>query len=160
MRSSYFIVFAFIALTACKQTKPHQLSIKKKKTRVQHAYIPAKISGDTLIIRSTSAVFIDPDTIRIEKEKKALGEDDFYAAADDNVYYMSTAEDYLNKHKIKVEHIGDQKFVKFIQSNNSSTLVKVDTLTSIWSLYLFKPTKDPMDLSPVEIEELYKLYFK
>src|SRR5688572_25341352 len=48
---------------------------------------------DTLTIDTKTAVFYQPDSLRIEKRKKEVGIEDFMTGADDYIYYINTSSE-------------------------------------------------------------------
>ncbi|MDJ1471546.1 hypothetical protein QNI19_26970 [Cytophagaceae bacterium DM2B3-1] len=116
--------------------------------------------ADTVVIDKRVALFISPDTIQIEKSKKELGEENFYVGADDYMFYMSNARDFLDSMKIATLDIQGKKFVKFMYSNKSQQIVALDTLPALWSIYFFDPNKKVKDVDMTMIKEEYENYFQ
>ena len=117
-------------------------------------------NNDTLIVDRQGAVFIEPDSLGIEKRKKQIGEKNFYIGADDYLFYMHTSHDFLDSVKLKIRYAKDKKFVKFIRSDQTEQIIKLDTLPELWSVYLFDPTKKAKQVDMTIIDEEYKSYFQ
>lgn len=115
-------------------------------------------NGDTLFINSTSAVFYEPDTARIERRKREVGEEDFYIGADDYSYYMYLANIFLDSMKLPIYHNKNKKYLKFISSNSQKT-VKLDTLSELWGVYFFDPKKELRTVDIIDIDSEYHRYF-
>lgn len=121
----------------------------------------SRIATDTVVISERAAIFFDPDTVQIEKAKKeCLEEDDFYTAADDNLYYMWLASNFIDSVKLKKVDIMGKKVLKFVSATGGATFVNLDTVNWLWGVYFFDPQKKPHDADVVSIEEEYHKYFK
>jgi hypothetical protein len=57
---------------------------------------------DTLIIKSKSAVIVEPSESNIEKRKKEVGEENFCIGADDYLFYHNESINFLDKQEIKI----------------------------------------------------------
>jgi hypothetical protein len=118
------------------------------------------IHGDTILVDRQAAVFIRPDTLRIEKEKKRGAEEDFYAATGDYLYYMGTAQEFLDSVKVPVIDVANEKFIKFIGVNKKSKIIIVNKIPELWSIYFFDPAKKIKQVDMTNIGEEYNDYFK
>lgn len=116
--------------------------------------------SDTLTIDGRSAVFFQPDSLQMEERMKKVGEKDFRAGADDYIYYINISAEFLEKQGLPVMNAKGKKYLKFVTSDKKVELVKLDTLSELWGMYLFDPEKKPHYADIVEIEEDYKNYFK
>jgi hypothetical protein len=117
------------------------------------------ISNDTLTVTEKGAVFYSPSSSRINKMKKERGED-FYVAADDNMYYMSTARDFLEQQKLAIMDNKDKKYIKFVFADKLSQVIKLDTVSQPWGIYFFDPSKRLYQADITMIQEEYKNFFK
>lgn len=128
----------------------------------QKQFVTKKLpsDSDTLTIDTKSAVFYQPDNIQIERRMKETGEENFRAGADDYIYYVNTSADYLEKQGLSVIDAKNKKYLKFIMADKKVQLVKLDTLSELWGMYLFVPTKTPHFADITVIEDDYKNYFK
>lgn len=131
-------------------------------TTHQTTNVPATNSAatDTLVVDRKAAVFIDPDSLRIEKQKKQVGEEDFYMGADDYLFYMNTAREFLDSVKLATLNAKDKKFIKFIRNDKTQQIIRLDKLEELWSIYFFDPTKKAKQIDMTMIDEEYKSYFK
>lgn len=159
-KPTVFLV-VIIFLTSCNNFDKNKMS-NSTDTTAQKMIISnlQEPHQDTLIINTKAAVFISPDTIQIEKRKREVGEEDFMTGADDFLFYMNKSHEFLEKQKLKLLDIKDRKFVKFIKEDKSSISIKVDTLPALWNVYLFDPSKAPINIDMTMIEEQYKNYYK
>jgi len=71
---------------------------------------------DTLIVNQVCAVLFHPDSVGIEKLKKENNEEDFYTIADDNLYYIAGAREYLEERSIRTIDT-NKRFLRFIKIN-------------------------------------------
>lgn len=118
------------------------------------------LNDDTLIVDRQAAVFIEPDRLQIEKRKKQVGEEDFYVGADDYLFYMNTAHEFLDSVKLTTLSAKDKKFIKFVHSDKTQKVIRLDKLDELWSIYFFDPTKKAKQVDMTIIDEEYKSYFR
>ena len=147
MRCILRIVVISLTLAACNNPP----GTKKTKT---------DSSCDTLIINTASAVFTEPDSLQIDARKKAAGDADFYAGADDYMFHLNSAYEFFSSIKLKIVIAKDRKFIKFVSSQNTSKLIRLDTLPELWNVYLFDPKKEAKQIDITVIDEEYTSYFK
>ncbi len=95
----------------------------------------------------------------MEKWKKEAGAENFEIAAGDWSYYIMTSKEYLKTTNILPEDATGKKVLKFIKANQSSTIIRLDTLKKHLGLYLFSVEKEPVYANIVSIEDSYKTYF-
>jgi hypothetical protein len=157
-----FILPLLSLFCACHQNSPQQntqVPVAAKKPLIQTGRLKHEVSSDTLLVASTCAVITQADTAVINNQKRRFG-DDFYVGSDDDVYYSSISEEFLKGKNIKVIYPNDKvKYLKFIKSNGSSNVLKLDTLPGIFNLYLFKPSANAHHADITAIEDEYKRYF-
>jgi len=117
-------------------------------------------TSDTLTIDSRCAVFYQPDSLQIEKRVKEVGEESFRVGADDYMYYLHLAIEYLKNQKLPIINAKDMKYVQFMMADEKAELIKLDTLQDLWGMYLFTPKQAPHFTDILTIEDEYKAYFK
>lgn len=160
------IISAILVLTlAACSTQNGKSKIESQKTFEDSLNIdknsPTAITKfDTLAVDKKAAVFYWPDTTQIAKRKKEIGEENFYVGADDYLYYMHTSHDFLDSIKLTILDAKDKKYLKFIRSDKSQTVIKLDTLPELWGIYFFDPNKGQKLVNMTMIDEEYKVYFK
>lgn len=165
------ILLFSLALASCADSS-HQDRITIKSTQVDtthqsdttHRGLSSTTtnvtSNDTLFVDRKAAVFIEPDSLQIEKSKKQVGEEDFYTGADDYLFYINTAHKFLDSINLTTLNSKDKKFVKFIHSDKTYQVLKLDMLDELWSIYFFDPTKKAKQVDMTTIDEEYKSYFR
>lgn len=118
------------------------------------------LNADTLVIDKKAAVFYQPDTIQIEIRKKEIGEDKFMIGADDYLYSMHIAYNFIDSARLTMLDAKGKRFLKFVTADKSQQIIKLDTLPELWGLFLFDPIKKPKLVDMTIIDEEYKSYFK
>jgi hypothetical protein len=121
---------------------------------------PVQDNPDTLVVDKNTAVYYWPDAAGVAKWEKKLGKEAFQTGADDMIEYRNSTGRFLDSMKLSLVKTEDHKFVKFIKADQSSTLIKLDTISNLWGIYLFAPGKEPKFADFTMIEEEYRAYFK
>jgi hypothetical protein len=153
MKLGHIIRFLFLAITICgchhDQHKHYPKKHKQKSTT----------NKDTLFVTTRSAISVWLDTATLEKRRKQYGDDSFYTVSDDEVYYSSQADSVLRSHKLPIIDAREYKYLKFVQYNKLSKVIKVDTLSFIHTVYLFDPSKMPLNVDVTDIENEYNEFY-
>jgi hypothetical protein len=160
MRSPYIFLLCCVCFISCKSDR----DTSAKRHDSSHTQNPGspqkKNNSDTLVISSKTAVAYEPDTTRIKQAKARDGEENFYVGADDYIFYINESSEYLQKKGLPVLNVRDKNYLKFISSDKSVTLVKLDTLSGLWGMYFFQPDKKPRLVNIASISEEYKNYYR
>jgi hypothetical protein len=159
MRSPYIFLLCCICFISCKSDRDTTTK-RQDSSRTQIPEPQKKNSSDTLIISSKTAVVYEPDTIRIQQAKASGGEENFYIGADDYAFYINESANYLMGKGVTVINSKEKKFLKFISSTEPAELIKLDTLSELWGIYLFDPHKKPRLIDITSIEEEYRNYYR
>jgi hypothetical protein len=120
----------------------------------------SKRADDTLFIDRRCAVLYEPDSLQIKKAKKEWGEDTFYLGADDYLWYMHGAAEYLDSQKLKIVNAKSEKYLLFRSPAAGITLIKKDTLQELWGVFLFNPSRGIRKADITSIETDYKEFMK
>ncbi|MBV8388459.1 MAG: hypothetical protein JO080_01530 [Mucilaginibacter sp.] len=131
----------------------------KKHSHKKQKHIKNK---DTLFVTQRSAISVWLDTATLEKRKRQYGNADFYTVADDDVYYASIADSVLKAQKltlIDTRQFDKCKYLKFVQSNGAMSVVRIDTLAQLYTLYLFDPSRAPHEADIADMDEEYKNFY-
>jgi hypothetical protein len=163
-----FIVLPFISFNEKdKQSlieSNNQNGIQKKvelqNVKISKSNILVKSKNDTLVIENTSAIIYEPTDERINKLKKEVGEEDFYIAADDYLFYLNESNKYLESQKIQIVMTKSNKVLKFISADKSVTIIKLDLEKEIWGIYLFDPKQKPKKIDMTATADEFKEYTK
>ena len=149
---TYIIV---LLLSACQNSKPDKQNLQTDSVNNQ-SIVVAQNNVDTLIT-TPCAIFIEPTTAQIDSMKK-IGEENFYVAADDYVFYMSSAGDFLDSMKIKQIYRKSIGTIGF--QTSSGKLYKFNLNTFTWGLLLFNGKTAPLNADVTMVEEEYKPYME
>jgi len=126
-----------------------------------HTKSPHFITGkDTLIIDHRTAVSVLLDSLGLEKNKKKYSDTAIEAYTEDGAYYDYLADSVMKQKKLPVIQAIHYKYLKFIQKNGATTVIRVDTLSQISTLYFFDPIKPPHLVDVTDIENEYKNFFR
>lgn len=153
------ILFIIVLLAACKGKTAKKENVVAD-TISKPAQTPVIAGSDTLIIDNNAAVYYIPDSARMEKWKKQVGEKDFETVADDWSFYMNEATGYIKTTRLPLHDASGKKVLKFIKTGGAVTMVGLDTLSNFWGFYLFNPGKEPQFADIVTMDRSYKDYFK
>lgn len=153
-----------IFLSACNQNKQR---VKQQAHEADNAVIDKSTKGktqfptDTLLITERAAVLAIIDTNEIAKRRKKTGEQDFSAIADDDTYYAAQADSTLKALDLKVLRTnGRYKYLKFVQLNKLTRIIRIDTLPGISNVFLFDPRKAPRAIDMTDASGEYDAFFK
>jgi hypothetical protein len=145
----FLILFSFGTMSCHLDRPKHHYKKYRNKT----------VSKDTLIITKRAAISVWLDTPTLEKRRKQYGDDDFETGADDYVYYSSISDSVLKSKKLPVITVKHSKYLKFVQNNGAITLINLDTIQPLYSLYFFVPTKVPLNADITNTASEYERYF-
>ena len=151
MKVSYIIPALILIIICSCHYDQHKRHHKKHQSK--------SINNDTLFIAKRSAISVWVDTITLEKRRKQYGDSDFYTVADDDVYYSSVTDSFLKSHHLPVTTVKGYKYLTFIQSDKTSTIIKIDTLQQIYTMYFFDPSKAPKAVEVLDIENEYNRFY-
>ncbi len=155
MKLNTLLILIVIFFIACN--KKEKKSIKNRTS--ENIEISKKIT-DTLRITNKCAVIFEPTANSIDKQKKEVGEEDFYISADDYLFYLNESNKFLEKQKIKIAHTKNDKILKFVSNDKSETIIKLNSEKETWGIYLFDPKRKPKKIDMTTTEEEFKKYIK
>lgn len=129
-------------------------TIKVKLTRV------GKQTGiDTGLLTEPGAVIIQPSARLIDIIKKENPKDDDYdTILDDDVWYMSQSEDFLDSLKVKKVQRESEGSMKFKALSGKVYTMKLDTM--FFGIILFNGKDKPINADIVEIQDDFDRYMK
>ena len=114
---------------------------------------------DTFFVATRSAISIWLDTATMEKRRKQYGDEGYDIGLDDDLFYSSISDSVLRSHHLPVINADGYKYLKFIQSSRVSTVVRIDTIQQLYTLYFFDPSKAPLDADVTDIEAEYNRFY-
>jgi len=128
---------------------------KKDTTKKQTKQIAA---GKDSFITTPCAVIINPTLHQVDSMKAKIDSNDFYTIADDQVYYESLADSYLDSVKIKQIEKDAKGVIAFKTMSGRIFRFKLDTL--IWHVLLFNGKSKPINADKGDMETSFKAYMK
>lgn len=167
MKKYILLSLGFFIIISCnenkkKDTEKSKIVDKKlivsKKKKVND--LLSKVINDTVIIESKCAVIYEPTEKYIEKSKKNADEENFYVGADDFLFYISEANEYLESKNIKIVTTENDKILKFISNNKIVTIINPDLDKEMFGVYLFDPKQHPKKINITAISDEFESYMK
>jgi hypothetical protein len=162
-------IIAICLLTLTARSSASQRSPPKnlhKKALASHKHISNTSHGkdkdqhEIFIVDSAAAVITILSTTEIEKRHKKSTDEDFYTGADNQMFYASEAQSFLERQPIKLIGLDpDYKYLAFKQANGVLHKIKLDTVVFISNLYFFDPQKRFHKVDMLDVEAEYKKYF-
>lgn len=134
-------------------------SAEDKKAPADTDSVLYTVKGDTTIINGDAAVFYEQDSTKVEAEKSKNAAD-FTLGLEDYHMYLDSTNRFLDSIKLAKVDAKGSRFIKFVKRNNSVSVIKVDSLPTLWGVYLFTPAKDPEEADMTDMQGSYKNYFK
>jgi hypothetical protein len=156
MKHYLILLLIILKLAACNSSLKNETKSTKQPAPLGSA---KTLNNDTFIVNEISAIITVPDSLNIEKRKKVIGEDDFYAGADDYIFYLNLVHQFADSMKLKTHIVKGKKFIKFIGNNTPPYLIRIDTLPELWNVYFFDPKKNAKQIDMTFIAEEYNNYF-
>jgi len=161
MKKYILLIGALALLSACKnETTSAKANVPK--TEVKNAR-PANITQrptDTLVVKTRYAVDYWASEEKIEQLKReSKDEEDFYVAADDVGWYMSESTTYLDSIKFPMVRTKGYRYLRFKKTDGSSVFIDTDTIQEIANIYLFDPSKDPVNADITYMKDAFSEYF-
>jgi hypothetical protein len=164
MKYHFSILFFVVFCLSCSSKNNRQQTPKQEKINKPIQSVaskpPEKENSDTLIVTTKTAVFYFPNKGQLVRMKKAVGEENFHIGQDDYLSALHTAYDFLDSNKIPIVEAKDKKYVKFIRSDFTFTIIKLETLAELWGIYFFDPSKKEKLIDINMPEEEYLNYFQ
>lgn len=130
-----------------------------KQNRQTNTIHKSDADNDTLVVTLKAAVYYEPDSARIA-QAKLKNEADFYTVADDNLYYMQASRKFLDSVHMTILNAKGKKFLKFVLPGSQNSIIKLDTLQTLWGLYFFDGIKPPQEADMTTPDISYTDYFK
>ncbi len=113
---------------------------------------------DTNLLAAPGAVVVNPSFRMIDKMKKENKADDYNTVVDDNVWYMSQSEQYLDSVKAKKIPRESEGVIKFRTESGKIYTMKLNTL--FFGIILFNGKDKPMIADMTDIGDDYQKYMK
>jgi len=110
------------------------------------------------IISKPCVISITPADKTINALKKEIGEENFYIEADDSIFYMYEAENFLSSKNMKIISKKSEGTLKFKLINDK--IAEVDLSQFYWGVLLFNGKEEPLKADYVDIEVDFEKYMK
>lgn len=135
-----------------KLTNPAPVQYKK----------PSSNFNDTLIIKSTSAVFFNVDSLQLDKMKALLKKEEYETEVHNCFYLMRNARQVMKQYwpKLNIIEVSKIRYLLFIKTDNSSVLIDLDSKNDTCGIFLFDVKKDPELVDMMNIDTALGFYFK
>jgi len=156
------LLFSLALLLACSCNHPESPETKKpSEGKIKlHAKTTLTVKNDTLLINQRTAVLAMLDSAALEKNRKKYGDTAVDTYTEDGSYYDYVADSVLKQKKLPVLQTVNFKYIKFVQNKGVATIVRIDTLSQVSTLYFFDPNRAPHVVDVTDIENEYKNYFR
>jgi hypothetical protein len=125
--------------------EPNENETQKKDSELKFTNGPSR---EKLELKGKTVFIIQLDSFEIEQLKRIDGEDNFYIAADDLMWYNSMMLEKMDSLRIPVKYT-DKDTVDFYSKNYKRTIVK-DSTFSLYTYFLF----DGKEIKRTELFEL------
>ncbi len=136
---------------------PKIQKIKSKAQPTFEKYTSNQIdTSNSILVKGLCAIYLWPDSSEIEY-MKSDNQDDFYIAADDNMFYISQGAELLKKQEIKVIST-EKRFIIFEKWNGRKLFYDSNKDTG-WSLIFFHPNEEPEIAEFILDNEIIESYF-
>jgi hypothetical protein len=116
---------------------------------------------DSLIVKSRSVIFFEPDSLQMEKIKMVNDKAIFESLTHDCFYQMKYARTVLEKYwqSVPVLFASKIRWLIFIKSNGADSTIDLNKIDPICGVYLFDPQKNPARIDMTNIETQLHFYF-
>ncbi len=154
----FLIILTVFLINACGQTS----NKRENGPRLNQDTIELKKANSTRsetedFISTSCAIIISPTDQKIDSMKKADG-DDFYTVADDNLFYLATARQYLDSTKTKTIQKEAKGSVKFKLKNGE--IIDKNLSEYYWKILLFNGQAKPIEADITDFNSVFDRYMK
>lgn len=154
-----------MALHFCHcETPPQQNEENKRNSKQTTTAVPGKPPSsfpDTLTLRSSAAVFYEPDSLQLLQLRAITDSGVFEATQHEYEFQIKTSIAYLKKYKpgLPVIHANQVRFLHFAQGNEKDTFIDLDKNGDAYGLYLFRSGYPPYKVEMTNIDTEVPTYF-
>ena len=156
-----FFLSALLIISCSNSTEQNKPVANKSKNISLPKNKPSSTFPDTLKINSASAVFYYADSLQLEKIK-ALTDSGFYEGSMHEYFsYMRNAHLVIDKimPQLKIIEAKNVRYLLFINDDNSTKCIDLDTKIEPYGLFIFKMKKAPQLADMANIETELGFYF-
>ena len=115
-------------------------------------------ANDTTTFDERVAVFLRADSAALAAARAAHGEEDYYAVADDMMWYRAEAWDWLERNGVPVVDLEGRPALSFVV-NGVPTPFDFSAQTTLDVVVLYEPGQAPIALAPVDVSMRAPEYF-
>jgi hypothetical protein len=159
--SAFVLMLLFFA---CTNTVQKDNQEKKKNTTAVPIAVkkPASSFNDTFFITVRSAVFYTPDSMQLAAIKKVNEKNVFESLTHESFFQMRNARLVLQKYwpGIKIIAVSRYRWLVFIKSNKTKSIIDLNTRNDISGIFLFDPKKNPEPADMMNIDTALGFYFE
>jgi hypothetical protein len=146
-----------LILIACRHSTKKTIVTDTSKTVLTK--IIKRVAIDSTLMTEPGAVIIQPSARLVDKIQKENPKDgDYDTILDDDVWYMSQSEHYLDSLKVRKIHRESEGSMRFKTSSGKTYVMKIDTL--FFGIILFNGKDKPIQADIVEIKYDFEKYMK
>lgn len=159
MRFRYSVIaLSFLIILACNQEKGKIAQVKKINREAGKVNVSSNafVQAAQLAITEPSAVYFHPDSAKLEKLEKTLGEK-FFTDAEESMGELSASRDYLVRQKIKIIET-EATQLTFKKADGSVKIIDLSNPRYTWGLFLFNGKDDPQETDMAHPEKQTLLY--
>ncbi len=166
INSLLFLVLLFPALQlfySCNSNiENKKIDLKKTVPVTEKLLKPTTSFTDTLVIKTLSAIFYNPDSLQLEKIKGILKKNEFESLTHEYFYQMKNARKELKKYwpQIKIVESSKARFLLFIKADKTKELVDLNTYQEFSGMILYDPTKEPIPIDMMNMGTEVAYYLK
>jgi hypothetical protein len=123
---------------------------------------PPSSFQDSLVIKSRSVVFFEPDSLQMEKIKLVNEKMIFESLSHDCFYQMQHARNVLEKdwQGLRVVFASKNRWLIFRKSSGADSSIDLNKVNNICGIFLFDPQKNPVRIDMTNIESQLGFYFR
>lgn len=150
-----------IFFAACNSKNRQKLEeVKKVQEAAQQTAIETGefIQSPVVEISEPAAVYYHPDSAKLVALEQSLG-DNFFTAAEESMFEISSSRDYLAKQHIKIVET-EARELHFKKSDGSVATIDLRKPGYTWGLFLFNGEADPVRVDMSKPEKQFETYMK
>jgi len=162
MRTILFLVVLAIYLSCADKPGKVIPAITKQQQTVNTVPKPPGSYSDTLVIRVSSAVFYQPDSLQLLRYKAIISARDFESETHNSYYQMRNARMVINKYwpRLQIIETTRARYLLFVKSDNQKVLIDLDKQGDMWGIFLFDGKQDPELADMMNIDSFLGFYFQ
>ncbi len=158
-----FIAPALFLVCSCSGTsKKNKQQEQKQPAAITVVYKkPSSSFNDTMVIRGSTAVFYNADSLQLEKIKAVTKKMVYESNVHDCFYQMRNARMVLKKYwpMIQIAEVSKARYLLFISRDKSKKWIDMNTQNDQCGIFLFDDRKTPKLVDMMNIDTELGYYF-